>query len=1803
MEYATTDELLALETRVQTELQDVTNNVASNDDLESLTILVRTIDGNVTTLSGSISSINSAISKINHLQGLKDVSITYLTEGDLLQYSSDGAWHNITPAELGLLINESTGGESINTDIVKALVKTEGKKYFLSSIEPDSADGSIDFNAGTNFNTTAKVKDKLQFGNYITGLLGTGGQIDKDGKAELNSLSLRSFLEVPELRFNKIDVVSGELWNSIAFGVIESVDTQNKIITLKLEEGEYSGIHVNDICRGIFHNAIGEAIPTDECGFEQLAGFKTSYFTPVEIIDTYGKKFRYTLKEGTTFEPCAFMKFAVYGNFSDPTRRDSGYSTRNYKRYLRNVQTWGITYENIASQFGLLDGLNIPGAPNNGNLTGNGAYLNNVYMTGATVQFTPEQYDALKGQSAYQVLLDHEIAYVTVNNTMNIISSLESSQLSFKLYVSKESTELQPSNTISAGKYLVNLTPTNVTCTFNNGIIQVTGITDVRNAYIDIVINCEGNLLAKKRIYIAYNLQGDLTWITYNDNDAAPERPTGEGITNGWHRNFTNTAIWMSSKSSIKVDEGTWGDPVRFVGASVAGSDGEYTAFAYVNSASKPTTPVSTQIPPIDATYTWTMYPPQRQSLDLFTWMTQATVHSDKTMTGWTEPIRITGDDGIDGTDGTEYEFIYKVSDRAPAPSDRPATSQVTDYIPAGWTDSPTGVTETQQYEWVSQRNKQLGVWSAFTIPATWSKWGEKGMDGDGYEYIFTRTANSTVIPLTPLSTQVDDYVPTIANGGSTDYNWADDPVSPTESFKATFVCKRVKTNGTWGVYSTPSLWSKWAETGLSGGNYQMRYKISSEKPTTNPDNDATWLTNLPDTTMPEGQYAWQIQRFVAADGTTTAWGNIIRLTGADGKDGQDGNSIEFIYTRNNTGIIPSTPPTNQTNDWSGTSTDSNNGNVTITWADNPQGVTDSIKYEYVAQRYKDKSTQQWGDYSSPGLWARYAEKGKDGDGYEYIYARFAEYQSNTTVGGPSGIYYPNTSSASYQNDGYVPTQSQNGTTVSYTDDPTGPTDALKYEYCWTRKKKESVWQTWSNGALWSKWSKDGTDSTVPGPAGESGYNYAFTEMPASIRSSKGFLQTTSLALSVIKTLATGSTSTASGYFAAYYRSNGTWSKISSIVGTSFTPTWSSSLSASDLWFGFNISVEPTPTLTNNSLSVIIPIVYDGQDGTNGSDGVNGTNGQDAYTIDLSNNTSTVNCNASGTVIGTIQTTTAIVYKGGSIDTGWTFSIYSKDGSDAVINSTSGAVTFSSNTLTKDTTGIVIQATKTGFSTKQITYTITKVYPGIDGSPAQNYWMIVSSSVINKDSSGQLTPTVIGVTKMKQVGSNDAVVTTDGTVTYNSYANGVSQSSGELTGGLYISEYWKYIDFEYRVNSVLVDKERVFIVSDGINGVDGVDGVNGSDANATYTIFRDRGIWSSSNTYYNCKADGTGVMSSQEYNSYRNKELLYVVDYVNYQGNIYICNAISTTSTPGTNGTWELSSKYGALTVNNLLANKGQLGSFNFSNNVFSSSNSKLILDSETGQLYCTDAIISGNVSTNKLIAKVTVENPSVPGTTIDYKISSVNENGDGAYIQYYPKGGGKRMELNAGNMIYYNNDGTVAWTLGASGDIVKATNNSYMWTDAISLISECQNKTLPSNIPSYPGQIYTTLDYNAMYVRKADTNFVQYSYRVCVGTGTYAQYNGLAVRASAVTYGTTDPSTISATDYMPDGMYFELGGMQPMTSPLNSSIAGYARMARKVTNHKDPAQAGSAYLFWWEGIPDTTSVYYNNKVLIAKLS
>ena len=1218
---------------------------ATTDDLRELTSLVRSLQGDVTTLNNNVGELDTLVERINHLSTLKDVTITYITEGDLIQYSSDGTWHNVSPAVLADYI--SGEGGIIDTAVVKALIASEGGKLFLSKLYDDTALGVITFKNSVIADSMIYAKKGITIGNYISGLLGDGAIIDEHGNIEAGSLTLREFLSVPELRFNRVDVVSGELWNSIAFGTIESIDTKNQIATLKLEEGEYSGLHVNDICRGIWHNISGvnETTPgTDECGFEKMQGFSTAYFTPIEILDERGKQFRYSLKPNTTQHPTANMKFAVYGNFLDETRQSSAYSTRDYKRFLKDVSTWAIDWTNIASQFGKIEGLTIPGAPDDGVLHGDGAYLTNVYMTGAMIQFTPEQEDSLKGQDAYSVNLTKDNLSVIVDNELNILDKYSQlDNLTFGVQAFKGTTELSYSDVYAEGSYFLTWEATGLKCTMANGIFTITDILSVTNSpHIDLLINCEGNATFKKTVVLQFHLQPNSLWTTYNDNDAIPDRPTGDGTTNGWHRNYTASAIWMSTKSSIEVDDPNveWGDPNRFRGASVAGKDGEYTRFAYTQSSVKPQTPTGDTVPPTDpaGVYTWTMDPPQGDvEKGIWVWQSIQTVYSDKSTSGWSEPFRLTGADGKDGNDGNDIEFVYKITQNNSAPT-LPANSNRDDYTePAnGWYDNPQGVSETWQYEWVAQRTKPAakagtGNWGNWQGPTLWSKWGEKGMDGDGYEYIYYRTQAENIAPDTPVAANnTDDEArpqafingvaqTTTSPGGM---YWTDDPQGVRENLMFEWVSVRKKTDGVWSAFQKPAIWAKWGETGLSGGNYQYRYKISATTPSIPTDQAASGWSEDSEMVPPEGQYVWQIHRFKNADGSLTAWTGLIRLTGADGKDGEDGNSIEFLYARNNDkDNYPQKPNSNQTTDWTGTGPDGTQ------WFDNPQGVDDSHRYEYVTQRYKDKSTQKWGDYSQPGLWSVFADKGKDGDGYEYIFARFSSYDQ-AALCSRNEQYYPASPTygsqylnGDYQQDDYMPTKTCKGATFTYTDNGVSVTESIPYQVCWTRKKENGKWGDWKDGFIWTKWGKDGQDGQdgnkgdqgdkgEPGTPGTDATTYIITPGASTIRLTRtSSYEPSSMTFRAYKKTGTGNLSSVSGYWEIYGSNN--HAPTTSSEGTEVGGGWSNTssitfnISSSAKYNYYTVAFNPTqyPIYNGNPVaaSATITVVLDGADGADGS--------------------------------------------------------------------------------------------------------------------------------------------------------------------------------------------------------------------------------------------------------------------------------------------------------------------------------------------------------------------------------------------------------------------------------------------------------------------------------------------------------------------------------------------------------------------------------------------------------------------------
>lgn len=231
------------------------------------------------------------------------------------------------------------------------------------------------------------------------------------------------------------------------------------------------------------------------------------------------------------------------------------------------------------------------------------------------------------------------------------------------------------------------------------------------------------------------------------------------------------------------------------------GVNGSTFYFIYTAESSTPSTPTFTDPTSLIGQSVWSLKPPTPTS-GKFVYMSQAMLNARTNTFGtWSTPIRITGLNGENGADGTDIEFIY-LRNTGDTPS-KPASEDKDDYVPSGWTDSPSGITATYQYEWVCVRTKPSGsgTWSAFSTPVIWAKWGDKGTDGDGMEYIFQRTEVETA-PSTPLI-----FSP---NAGFVPSGWTDEPSGVSADYPFEWVSVRHKTNGKWGAFSKPTLWNNY---------------------------------------------------------------------------------------------------------------------------------------------------------------------------------------------------------------------------------------------------------------------------------------------------------------------------------------------------------------------------------------------------------------------------------------------------------------------------------------------------------------------------------------------------------------------------------------------------------------------------------------------------------------------------------------------------------------------------------------------------------------------------------------------------------------------------------------------------------------------------------------------------------------------------------------------------------------------------------------------------------------------------------
>lgn len=180
---------------------------------------------------------------------------------------------------------------------------------------------------------------------------------------------------------------------------------------------------------------------------------------------------------------------------------------------------------------------------------------------------------------------------------------------------------------------------------------------------------------------------------------------------------------------------------------------------------------------------------------------------------------------------------------------------------------------------------------------------------------------------------------------------------------------------------------------------------------------------------------------------------------GAQGIPGEDGEGVEYIFTRTETNDPTGVPPV---------PVDPPYDNPPTPWTDDPTGVDNVYRYEWVSKRIKVHNV--WSVFSEPSIWARYSydgADGKDGKDIEFIFAR------KTVESAPA-------TPPSKQIDDYVPTPEETSDNQTWTDDATGVDSTLRFEYVAERTKVNGVWGEFSAPAMWARYSLDGPAGTPP---------------------------------------------------------------------------------------------------------------------------------------------------------------------------------------------------------------------------------------------------------------------------------------------------------------------------------------------------------------------------------------------------------------------------------------------------------------------------------------------------------------------------------------------------------------------------------------------------------------------------------------------------------------------------------------------------------------------------------------------------
>lgn len=395
-----------------------------------------------------------------------------------------------------------------------------------------------------------------------------------------------------------------------------------------------------------------------------------------------------------------------------------------------------------------------------------------------------------------------------------------------------------------------------------------------------------------------HGTDGNSVFITYHDNapENEPNKPTGDGTTNGWHTDATKTANWMSQKVAKSADEGEWGNPIR-----ICGLDGQDGSDAYY----------------IELSRDHIVLPLENGAIDTAAENVEIEIHM------------FYGSTPMSGSNNVIYSC---------------------DAVQGISCDAETGVVTINPVQLQSQPKSVKCYAQHNNIKLS------KTLEIEYKEHAYKMDVSKTILERNVADgTLVDGNVTiTVKKWDVIENKW----VIPTKDLYIAVDCTHLTSTGA--HFITSKLVDGQCTLNLNEYHYLRSLRL--------------YLTSV-NTSLE------------AAIANSLTWEDIGVVA-----NGEDGDMVEYIYYLNNVETAPKNPtPKNSTlyqnNDWL-PSKESNNYTledgtplssiIAAKWTDNPKGIDETNRYEYVAIRKKSKNV--WGPFSDPVIWSSYGVKGDKGD-------------------------------------------------------------------------------------------------------------------------------------------------------------------------------------------------------------------------------------------------------------------------------------------------------------------------------------------------------------------------------------------------------------------------------------------------------------------------------------------------------------------------------------------------------------------------------------------------------------------------------------------------------------------------------------------------------------------------------------------------------------------------------------------------------------------------------------------------------